>query len=66
MKANKEQVEEIASLVEQICCAMGKNQAHDWDGIENTRDIILYLKSIKKGIPYKSIFESYSVNSKDI
>ena len=58
---NPEQEKEIRHLVHSICVQMGKNQAHDWDGIESEKDIILYLKSIARDLPIKGIAESYAV-----
>lgn len=51
----------IASEVSEICMNMGKNQAHDYDGINSIDDIILYLKSIKRDLPDKSITQKYIV-----
>jgi len=49
----------IKSEVNEICMIMGKNKAHDYDGIESIDDIILYLKSIKNSLPTKNISQKY-------
>jgi hypothetical protein len=62
----KSKMNKIKSLVSEICAQMGKNQAHDFEGVQTYEDIILYLESIKKDLPYKGISEKYIVESKDI
>jgi len=63
-KVSEHEYDEIRSLVSEICGQMGKNTASDYDGIENTSDIILYLKSIKRDLPVKSLRQSYILTTR--
>lgn len=61
-KMNKEQlIVEIASEVTKMCFTTGLNCAHDYDGIEEDEDILLYLKAIHKLLPQKGINDDYVV-----
>lgn len=63
---NKEQlIVEIASEVTKMCFTTGLNCAHDYDGIEEDEDILLYLKAIHKLLPQKGIEDNYVVKKLD-
>lgn len=63
---NKEQlIVEIASEVTKMCFTTGLNCAHDYDGIEEDEDILLYLKAIHKLLPQKGIEDDYVVKKID-
>ena len=53
LKNKMEKFDKIISLVDKLCMTTGLNTAHDYDGIENWDDVILYLESINKKLSKK-------------
>ena len=41
-------MEEIKSLLTEICLYTGLNTAHDYDGIDTEDDILLYLRAVRE------------------
>jgi hypothetical protein len=54
-RENTKELSELKSVVSDMCSITGKNTAHDYDGIEDMSDVLLYLKSIKKSLNNKAI-----------
>lgn len=48
MKSYQEVYNEVQKLVEEKVFELGLNTAHDYDGIENSDDLIIYLKAVLK------------------
>jgi hypothetical protein len=63
MNDNQEKL--LFNSISHICHKLGLNQAHDWDGINNIDDAMLYLKTILESIPYKSISQKLEVKCLD-
>jgi len=54
---------ELKQLVSQLCRRMGLQEAHDWTGVETTKDIFLYLNAILENLPPKGIEVKYRVHT---
>lgn len=60
-KKQREQYTTMLSLMNELMMHTGKNTAHDYDGVNNWDDVILYLKSHVKSLPIKGIGDKYRI-----
>lgn len=60
-KKQREQYTIMLSLMNELMMHTGKNTAHDYDGVNNWDDVILYLNSHMKSLPSKRIGDNYVV-----